>query len=130
MKVLDRLEEGDLKLVREALKYDVSGHTPESVAKLVEMGRVQAARLEWPNASALIVAHVCEEPSGRELFIWLLAGKGLAWRVRELTALFDHMARASGCQFVRTNARLKVARVLQRRMGFRAYCIGLERRVK
>jgi hypothetical protein len=104
----------DRQYIDNALAMAQRTHSVEDVLQLIAGEKVQCWRVTGPKVEGLLVTELVGYPRFYEMFIWLLAGKGMARHAEETVAKLRYLAKYLGCKRVRGLATPELARFLRK----------------
>ena len=116
---VDELDLKDLEWLQTAREDQLGGISPGSLAERVAEGRAQLWKYTGDEGqSGIIITTVLDHEKGKELFVWLMAGRGLRPHMNEIMERLSEFAKATGCKWLTGRSKPAIARVLQRQAGF------------
>jgi hypothetical protein len=106
--------------IASALKKDYFGQTLDGVILALNKGLLRLWHLEGTDVDVLVVWSVQIWPRGRELFLWLVAGKGWIKKFDEILSLLEALAFAENCTMIGGYARGMLSPKFYKRFGGKA----------
>jgi hypothetical protein len=125
----DSLEQADLDNIKRGLEFDYSGATVEDVLNTARIGACQIWVLDAENGRGVMVTIINEYRGGKELFTWLLAGKGMRPHVDLIFDVLIDFAKDGGCSWLRGLTVKWFADRLVAEKGYEAHSVCVIRRI-
>lgn len=115
----------DITDLERALARDYSGTDMEALAKMILGGMVTCWRFQGPESHGVFGTQICLYPKGSELYVWLIAGKGMIPHMPYIWDCIETIGKTNGCNRIRGLARKGMARILTRGCGMTQHSICL-----
>lgn len=111
-----------------AADSDIYRPTAYEVVERALAGLCQIWRIEGDSAEGILVTEIGETRKGRdrELFVWLMAGRGLRFAVLSILAELERIAKQYDCRYIRSHSLPQIGRRLERE-GWRCRYWVMER---
>lgn len=118
----------DLSFLTTALAEDYTGTDLDDLLELLEKGDAQIWKLFSPLGAGVLVTTIGVYPAGKELFVWLMAGRAMQHATPLIMKTLYEAAEAIEAKWIRSLSTPTVARWLKTHTGFElAYeCLMLE----
>lgn len=99
----------------------------EDVEKMIENGRAQLWFFKSDMGEGIVITQIFAKES--ELFVWLIAGKGMAAFGNAITAYLEQFAKYLSLQYITSNSTPKMARYLSKCCGFAIESVSMRKDV-
>ena len=100
--------------IKKACNGSYDGCTPELVLKQLCLGEALLWELIGDRCQAIAVTQILQRPGGKELWLWLLGGRGMQPYTPNMIELMRKYGEMEGCKWFGTAALPGAARVLER----------------
>ena len=117
------LESVDMAHIERALTQDFAGATLSEVLHGASEGTNQIWVFRARDAHGTIVTMVNEMPVGKELYVWLISGKGMFPHRHFILERLEAFARHQKCLWLRGLANEPFAHLLERAFDFKRHSV-------
>lgn len=112
----EELSASDTKWLTACSKIGYYGYKPGDIVLMALKGEVQLWRVK--DGAGIVITRILSHPAGKELDIWLLAGRGLIRLADGICEQLENYARSMGCRWVSGHsARPGLTRLYERLIG-------------
>ena len=113
------LDAEDLGWLKHATTGCFAGVGPGVILPQVVQGNAQLWRFCGERGRGVVVTQMRDYPGGRELYIWQLGGKGVLREIDYIYGVLLDFAKQNYCVWIRGLATPGLARVYERKLGFK-----------
>lgn len=114
----------DMRWIIRAARVEAANTSLQAVIAEAELGTCQIWRMSGEGCQGILVTRVLES---KEVFIWLLAGKGFLKVADKIFLELEEFAKQNDCTNILCIAVPPMARVLARKFQFKTMALALKR---